>query len=196
MTLYLASQSPRRALLIKLLGITDVVVSPSNIEEVFDYSESPSAIVQDLAYQKAAATLRSLGEGQRSGVVLGADTIVVLGDRILGKPLDKNEAVTMLADLSGKTHSVFTGVVLLEYPSGKSLSFFEKTDVTFRTLDSEEILNYVNSGAPMDKAGAYGIQEDQGAVFVKKIVGDYYNVVGLPICSLYEHLRHFAPKLF
>ena len=196
MILYLASQSPRRSALITLLGIKHIEIRPSHVEEVFDYTESPEAIVQDLAYQKAEAALNSFSMHDPHGIILGADTIVVLGDKILGKPIDEEEAATMLRSLSNNTHTVFTGVALIEYPSKRSHTFFEQTEVTFRQITDKEIADYVTTGSPMDKAGAYGIQEDHGAVFVKKIVGDYYNVVGLPLCSLYEHLKDFAPNLF
>lgn len=193
--LYLASQSPRRAALINLLGIKRIEIRPSPVDEVFDYAESPEAIVQDLAYQKAEASLKKLPIKDH-GVILGADTIVVLGEKILGKPLDEVEATRMLRSLSNHTHTVFTGVALVNTKSKKSHTFVEKTDVTFRQLSDDEIAAYIATGSPMDKAGAYGIQEDHGAVFVKKIVGDYYNVVGLPLCSLHQHLKSFAPELF
>jgi septum formation protein len=196
MTLYLASQSPRRASLVRLLGAKRIEIRPSNVEEVFDYTESPEAIVQDLAYQKVQATLANLRSDDRPGVIVGADTIVVLGEKILGKPLDEADAANMLRMLSGNTHTVFTGVALIETATQKSHTFAERTDVTFRHISDKEISDYIATGSPMDKAGAYGIQEDHGAVFVKKIVGDYYNVVGLPLCSLHEHLKKYAPEVF
>jgi septum formation protein len=195
MTLYLASASPRRAALIKLLGVKHFEIRPGSVDEIFDYSESPQAIVQDLAFQKAEAVVATIRPDDAPGVVLGADTIVVLGDKILGKPLDATDAQRMLRSLASHTHTVFTGVALIETGSKRSHAFFEKTQVTFRDLSDEEISAYIATGSPMDKAGAYGIQEDHGAVFVKKIVGDYYNVVGLPLCSLYEELLRFSPEL-
>jgi septum formation protein len=194
--LYLASQSPRRAALINLLGIQRIEIRPSPVEEIFDYSESPEAIVQDLALQKAQAALQTFNKKDTPGVIVGSDTIVYLGEKILGKPLDEVEAARMLRSLSNNTHTVFTGVALIDTKSKKSLTFFEQTNVTFRQLSDDEIGAYIATGSPMDKAGAYGIQEDHGAVFVKKIVGDYYNVVGLPLCSLHQHLKSFAPELF
>jgi septum formation protein len=194
--LYLASQSPRRAALVKLLGAKRIELRPVPVDEIFDYSESPEAIVQDLAYQKALSSLNSFSKNDAPGIILGADTIVVLGDKILGKPLDEAEAAAMLRSLSNKTHTVYTGVSTIEFPSNRSHTFFEKTEVTFRHLTDSEIAAYIATGSPMDKAGAYGIQEDHGAVFVKKIVGDYYTVVGLPLCSLHEHLKNFASELF
>ncbi len=194
--LYLASLSPRRAALINLLGIKRIEIRPSSIEEAFDYTESPEAIVQDLAYQKAENSMQLRKKNDAPGIVLGADTLVVLGDKILGKPLDEVEAARMLRSLSNNTHTVFTGVALIETKTKKSHTFVERTDVTFRQLGEEEIAAYIATGSPMDKAGAYGIQEDFGAVFVKRIDGDYYNVVGLPLCSLYVALRSFAPELW
>jgi len=194
--LYLASQSPRRAALIHLLGVKRIEIRPSSVEEIFEYTESPEAIVQDLAFQKAHASLATLTKKDAPGVILGADTIVVLGEKILGKPLDEVEAARMLRSLSNNTHTVFTGVALIHSKTKKSHTFVEQTNVTFRQLTDEEIAAYIATGSPMDKAGAYGIQEDHGAVFVKRIVGDYYNVVGLPLCSLHQHLKSFAPELF
>ena len=194
--LYLASSSPRRAALINLLGVKRIEIRPSWVEEIFDYSESPEAIVQDLAFQKAQATLTTLSKKDAPGVILGADTIVYLSEKILGKPLDEVEAARMLRNLSNNTHTVFTGVAIIDSKSKKSHTFSEQTNVTFRQLTDDEIAAYIATGSPMDKAGAYGIQEDHGAVFVKKIVGDYYNVVGLPLCSLHQHLKNFAPDLF
>ena len=194
--LYLASGSPRRAALINLLGIKRIEIRPSSVEEAFDYMESPEAIVQDLAFQKAENSMQLRKKADAPGVVLGADTIVVLGEKILGKPLDEVEASRMLRSLSNNTHTVFTGVALIDTRTKKSQTFVEQTDVTFRKLSDEEIAAYIATGSPMDKAGAYGIQEDHGAVFVRKIVGDYYNVVGLPLCSLHQHLKSFAPDLF
>ncbi len=194
--LYLASQSPRRAALINLLGIRRIEIRHSSVEEVFDNSESPEAIVQDLAFQKAQAILTTFKKNDPPGVVLGADTIVYLEEKILGKPVDEVEASRMLRKLSNNTHTVFTGVALIDTVSKRSQTFVEQTNVTFRQLTDEEIAAYIATGSPMDKAGAYGIQEDHGAVFVKRIVGDYYNVVGLPLCSLHQHLKNFAPELF
>jgi septum formation protein len=194
-TLYLASSSPRRAQLIQLLGARDVVVRPQPIEEHFHPADPPSSIVQSLALEKAQALFPVLEQENKSGVIVGADTIVVLEKTILGKPTSPDDAKRMLRVLSGNTHRVYTGIALIG-PSGESLTFAEETDVTFRDLDEHEIDDYVASGSPLDKAGSYGIQDDHGAVFISKIVGDYYNVVGLPLCRLYIELSHFAPSIF
>lgn len=192
-TLFLASQSPRRAALIRLLGIASVKIQPSDLHEEMLPELSPAENVARLAIDKARYVKASVS-GQ--GVILGADTTVVLGNEMLEKPRDERHAVEMLSKLSGKTHTVFTGVGLVDPRSEREDAFWVETKVTFRDLSQDEIQRYVATGAPMDKAGAYGIQEDFGAVFVREIVGDYYNVVGLPLCELYQRLRKFEPALF
>jgi septum formation protein len=193
-TLFLASESPRRASLIKLLGVKRISIHPANLHEVMNAELTPSENVERLAQHKARKVAQELnGE---SGVVLGADTTVWIGGKMLEKPVDAKDAERMLLQLSGATHTVYTGVALYDSESKRELSFVEATDVTFRTLSINEIRNYIATGSPMDKAGAYGIQEDFGAVFVSRIDGDYYNVVGLPLCSLYVALKSFAPDLF
>lgn len=194
--LYLASASPRRASLVSLLGVRRVIIKPADIDETLIGSPAPHDFAFDLAFQKASATRASLHASDTPGIVLGADTIVVINDMILGKPTDEADARRMLRILAGATHTVYTGVALLHTITGESVRFVEKTRVTFRELSDEEISTYVASGTPMDKAGSYGIQDDHGAVFVNHIEGDYYNVVGLPLCSTYVHLRAFAPTLF
>ena len=126
------------------------------------------------------------------GIVIGADTIVVHEDEIIEKPTDREDAVRMLQRLSHQRHEVFTGYSLVDVRSGDALTRFVNTQVWFRRLAADEILSYVDSGSPMDKAGAYGIQDDFGAVFVRKIVGDFYNVMGLPLCDFYCAYRHFT----
>lgn len=195
MTLYLASASPRRAQLIKLLGAKHVVISPTHVDETHDGNLAPAEYVEQLALDKAKALLPKLPENEQ-GIIIGADTTVVLENAILGKPNDVDDAKAMLHRLSGNTHIVYTGVAIVDSATGKEHSFVEKTFVTFRELSDKEIADYVASGSPMDKAGSYGIQEDHGAVFVSRIEGDYYNVVGLPLCSLYLALRDFAPAIF
>ncbi|MBS1902425.1 MAG: septum formation protein Maf [Bacteroidetes bacterium] len=194
--LYLASASPRRASLVSLLGVKRVIIKPADIDETLVGSRAPHDFAFDLAFQKASATRGLLHPNDSPGIVLGADTIVVINDVILGKPTDEADARAMLRTLSGATHTVYTGIALLHSVTGESVRFVEKTQVTFRTLGDDEIAAYVAGGSPMDKAGSYGIQDDHGAVFVSRIEGDYYNVVGLPLCSTYVHLRQFAPTLF
>jgi len=181
--LFLASKSPRRKKLLQQLNLKFKVISVE-IDESRKGKETPVNMVKRLAEEKLIASMKNIGEG----IIITADTIVVLNGEILGKPLDRAEAKKMLNTLSGKTHIVYTGFVVCNTKTGKSITDYEKTFVTFRKLGSKEIENYIKSGSPMDKAGAYGIQDDFGAVFIKKINGDYYNVVGLPISKLYKNL--------
>ena len=196
MTLYLASSSPRRAQLIKLLGASTVVIRSHPVQEDFDPLHTPEEVVRRLALDKARALQPILIAEEKKGVILGADTIVVLDGIILGKPIDAEDAKRMLRMLSGNTHRVFTGMAMLHAGSGAHHTFAEATDVTFRHLSDQEIEEYVASGSPLDKAGSYGIQDDHGAVFISRIDGDYYNVVGLPLCRLYIELSAFAPNVF
>lgn len=168
-------------------------VHPSNVsEEVQDYF-SPSELVERLARRKAM----DVAKNYRSTLVIGADTIVVHDGDILGKPGSKYDAVNLLKRLSGNTHEVFSGVCLILTNSSKNISktisFYERTEVTFSDLNQQEIEDYVKTGSPMDKAGAYGIQDDWGSLFVTKINGDYYNVVGFPLQKFYTVLKDFAP---
>lgn len=189
--LILASQSPRRKRLLEQLGLSfEVVVSP--VEEVIPPDAVPSQIVQTLAVHKAEPVARA----HPHALTLAADTIVVLDESILGKPATTAEAEAMLGRLSGVTHTVFTGLALSHPATGRQVTAVEATAVTFAPLSTDEIRRYVATGSPMDKAGAYGIQDDYGAVFVRRIDGDYYNVVGLPLHRLYTLLRsHFADLL-
>ena len=161
---------------------------PSAIDETIDEPVSPEMHVRILAERKARDVAFHLSDG----IILGADTIVVLEDEILTKPVDTADAVHMLQRLSGQQHKVYTGFSLLELPSWRSVTEVECTEVWFRKLDPDEILRYVDSGSPMDKAGAYGIQDDFGAVFVSKVCGDFYNVVGLPLARFYCAFRKFT----
>lgn len=180
----LASASPRRRQLVRQMGAEYSVAVP-DIDERALPDERPAAHVERLALAKA----RAVDAGRRDGVVLGSDTVVVIDDAILGKPKDADDARAMLAGLSGRTHTVFTGFALVDIASGREHVAHERTAVTFRTLDAEEIDRYVDGGSPMDKAGAYGIQDDFGAVFIERIDGDYYTVVGLPLCRVYLAIR-------
>jgi septum formation protein len=143
-----------------------------------------------LAERKAEAVARREGEG----IVLAADTIVVLNGRILNKPVDVMDAVRMLGELSGARHEVYTGFALVDALTGRVASGCERTEVWFRALTAGEIAAYAASGSPLDKAGAYGIQDDYGAVFVEKVNGDFYNVVGLPLCRVYMALQSFIKE--
>ncbi len=172
--LVLASASPRRRALLSAAGISHIV-RPSNIDETVFSGLAPRLGVQLLAAAKAAAAAQREEE-----ILLGADTIVVLDGRVLGKPSDAEDAACMLRMLSGRTHAVYTGVAVISAKDGRMKTICEETLVTFRTLSEEEILAYVKTGEPMDKAGAYGIQGKGGAL-VEKIEGDFQNVVGLPV---------------
>lgn len=178
--LYLASQSPRRAELLSQVGIEYTVVS-SSYEEANHGFDNPIEMVKAQALGKARCA-EGVSEG---GFVLGADTIVILDGMTLGKPLDEAEARQMLTKLSGRVHSVVTGVALLI--KDKEIVFHNETKVYFKTLAPFEIDSYIASGEPMDKAGAYGIQ-GKGALWVEKIEGSYTNVVGLPVEHVYDEL--------
>jgi septum formation protein len=184
--LILASRSPRRLQLLKQIGMSPTVV-PCDIPEVFDPSRTPEENAAALALKKALHIAQSIPEG----VIVGADTIVVLQGEMLGKPDGPRDAVRMLSALSGKTHAVVTGFALVERPSGRQMTGTERTDVTFRDLPLSEIEEYVEGGSPLDKAGAYVIQDDYGAVFVTRIEGCFYNVVGLPLSRLHTALQEF-----
>ena len=182
--IYLASKSPRRRKLLKQLGIKFKSFSVNTIEDVLD-GEHPIDCAKRLAQGKMNRALKKV----HNSVLITADTIVVLDRRVIGKPKNKKDALRILSLLSGRLHTVYTGFCVLNQKTNKSILDFEKTQVEFRKLTKDEIFDYVNGGSPMDKAGAYGIQDDFGAVFVKKINGCYYNVVGLPLTKLYNALR-------
>ena len=171
----LASASPRRHELIKLL-IDEITIQTKEVVEVIDLNASPQKNVQDLAKLKAMA----VAEENPHELVIGADTVVCLEGHIMGKPKDMEDAKIMLKKLSGKTHEVCTGVLIK--------TFVEVTYVTMKDLSDEEINTYVSTLEPMDKAGSYGIQ-GKGALYISRIEGDYYNVMGLPVHRLYEVLR-------
>lgn len=179
----LASASPRRRELLTTAGI-DFVVKVADVDEVIDEALTPDGVVMSLASQKAGAVAAKNPES----VVIGADTVVVLDGKILGKPKSEENAVELLTMLSGKTHTVYTGVALIK--GEKVKTFCEATQVEFYDLTKEEIEAYVATKEPMDKAGAYGIQ-GKGCVLIRKINGDYFNVVGLPVSAVYRELRDF-----
>jgi len=188
--LILASQSPRRRRLLKQLGL-EFEVQPSHIPEYFDSDRAPEQNARRLA--KAKAT--EVSKKQTNAIIISADTIVVLGRRVLGKPASAAEAVTMLKLLSGKEHTVITAFAIVDCRSGKSVTGTERTRVKFRKLSIKEIRSYVDSGSPMDKAGAYGIQDDYGAVFVEKVNGCFYNVVGFPLMKFHLTFGKFLKHL-
>jgi len=179
----LASQSPRRIELIKKI-VTDVEVRTSSIDENNGTLLTPVDLVKTLATRKAAEVAKVIP----SGIIIGADSIVVLNGQILGKPVHAAESYEMLSLLSGKQHQVYTGFSIITMPEHKIYSDYEITDVRFRDIEPWEIERYIESGQPMDKAGSYGIQDD-GAVFVQSINGCYYNVMGLPVTKVYLALK-------
>ncbi len=175
----LASASPRRRELLEMLKIRFDII-PDNSPEDKSIATLPCEIVCELAKCKG---LNVLKKTNKDALVISADTIVVVDNQILGKPKSADDAHRMLTMLSGRTHEVYTGVFVADSKTGKSFSFYEKTDVKFKKLTDAEITEYIKTGEPMDKAGGYGIQ-NLGALFVEKINGDYFNVVGLPVCKL------------
>ena len=175
MSLILASASPRRKELLSLFGIP-FVIRAADIDEAMDPAKAPFDEVARVSRLKALATEREEGD-----VVIAADTIVVCAGQVLGKPKDAADACRMLRLLSGRDHQVMTGVTVLH--DGDAVTFTEVTDLHFRELSEKEIARYVATGEPMDKAGSYGIQGG-AALFCEQMVGDYYNVMGLPVCRL------------
>jgi septum formation protein len=180
----LASASPRRKELLEQIGVK-FDIFPSVEEEIITKTE-PKEIVKELAHQKAFDVFQ---KQPKADVIIGADTIVVYDGIIMGKPKDEKDAVRMLQMLQGNTHQVYTGVSILINKSNNTqeILFAETTKVTMYPMTEEEILSYVQTKEPMDKAGAYGIQ-GLSAIYVKAIEGDYYNVVGLPVGRLYQEL--------
>lgn len=195
MKIILASASPRRAQLLKQINLR-FEISPSDVEEVIDSRLAPDELVQSLALQKGESMLQYYP----GAFVIAADTIVYYNDRYLGKPESEKDAADMLAEMSAASHLVYSGVYLATTDHNgnpeQTLTFSEKTKVTFAALDESEINQYIQSGSPMDKAGSYGIQDDFGAVFVKRIEGDYNNVVGFPLHSFYQNVKNHFPTLF
>ena len=185
MKIVLASQSPRRRQLLGQMGLEFTTQSPEIDESAF-HGRDARDLVETLSREKARWVAR---QQTPDTLVIGADTVVVLDGAILGKPRDGAEAEAMLAALSGRDHQVFTGVTLCQ--GDRILTQAEETQVTFRPLTGQEIRQYVSTGEPMDKAGAYGIQ-GLGALLVEGIEGDYCNVVGLPVCRLGRMLLEFG----
>nr|WP_263325559.1 Maf family protein [Neobacillus sp. Marseille-Q6967] len=185
--LILASSSPRRKELLENLRLT-FTISSSEVDESFDPKLSPEDVVMDLAERKAKVIFQE----NPNAFVIGSDTIVVADGQVLGKPADEAEAVCMLNTLSGKQHDVYTGVAILS--ENGITRFYEKTEVWFWELTNQEIESYVQTGEPLDKAGAYGIQ-GYGSMLVKKINGDYYAVVGLPVARTYRELKRLGYSL-
>lgn len=182
----LASASPRRKQLLKQIGLR-FKVEPSNYEENIRSALEPHELAQKISLQKAEV----VASKHKDAIVIAADTFIVFGGQILGKPGTEKEARKMLKMISGKSHSVITGLSIIDTGKNKKLSKSVETKIHMRKLTPPEINAYVESKEPLDKAGAYAIQ-GLGAVFVEKIEGDYFNVIGLPLSALTEALKEFG----
>ena len=189
MSIILASNSPRRRELLAQIGIRDFQILSPDVDEAVESGLSPARMVEALSLRKARA---AAGRAGADDLIIAADTVVALDGRVLGKPRDQEEAFAMLSALSGREHRVYTGVTVLG--GGRAATEHEETAVAFRALSPEEIRDYIATGEPMDKAGAYGIQ-GVGALLVQGIRGDYCNVVGLPLFRLGRMLSGFGVKL-
>lgn len=181
---YLASRSPRRRKLLKQINVKFKSFKV-DIKESIDKNEKPIHNVKRLANEK----MEKAKERINNGIIITADTIVVLDGNVIGKPKSRKDAKTILKRLSGRTHIVYTGFAVYNSIKEFFITDYEKTFVKFRKISNKEINEYINSGSPMDKAGAYGIQDDYGAVFIERINGCYYNVVGLPLTKVYQALN-------
>ena len=190
--LILASASPRRAALLSQIGLT-FAVHPSDVPEP-PYTADSDKRVDEITQKLALFKARTVAQHYNAGVIIGADTLVSLDGKRLGKPTDDADALVMLSRLSGTCHEVVTGVALIDAATGEDRMWAETTQVYFRQLDSVEIAAYIETGEASDKAGAYGIQ-GRGAAFVHRIEGCYFNVVGLPLASLVEHLSNFPSNV-
>jgi septum formation protein len=188
-TLILASSSPRRKELLQTLGLTFSVIT-SDVDETTSPELTPAEVVEQLALRKA----RAVAEKISAGVVLGADTIVVLDGQILGKPEDEADAFRMLSALQGREHTVYSGVALIDAASGRFEVAHNATQVRIRPMSEREIKAYIHTGEPMDKAGSYAIQ-GIGSIIVEGIAGDYFTVVGLPLNLTAKMLARFGLPL-
>lgn len=186
MDIILASGSPRRRELLERMGLRDFRVVTPDIDERSDRPLPPHRLVETISAEKARAVAAQLGGDP---LIIAADTVVALDGAVLGKPGDAAGAVEMLTALAGRRHEVYTGFTVLR--GGEAVTRSERTEVSFRSLTVEEIGHYVSTGEPMDKAGAYGIQ-GFGALLVDGIRGDYFNVMGLPVCALGRVLAGFG----
>ncbi|PID62814.1 MAG: septum formation protein Maf [Ignavibacteriae bacterium] len=182
--IYLASKSPRRREMLKIMGITHKTLSISTEEKIYA-KKTPLYNVKRIADDKCEAALKKVKEG----IIITADTIVVIENKIIGKPKDRDDAKRILKLLSNNIHFVYTAFCVCNKTKNIKITGYEKTKVFFRKLEEKEIEEYILTGSPFDKAGAYGIQDDYGAVFVKKIIGCYYNVLGFPASKIYDALK-------
>lgn len=188
MRIVLASASPRRREILCNIGLPPDKIIPSDADESIECGTPADETVKILSERKAYAILPKT---EIDDVIIASDTVVSLDDKILGKPKDRQEAFNMLKTLSGKVHSVYTGVCIVY--SGKKSVFCNKTDVEFYTLTDNDINSYLDTGEPFDKAGAYGIQ-GRGAVLVKRINGDFFSVMGLPASQTYKEIKKITDE--
>ncbi len=192
--LILASGSPRRQELLSMLGLRFEVIVDKTPEPDICFASIEEDVCA-LARFKGKNVIKKLDKSIGK-TIIAADTVVAINGKVLGKPEDEDDAFRMLSDLSGNMHEVFTGVFVENTETGKEISFCEKTEVFFKKLDINEIKDYIRTKEPMDKAGSYGIQ-NLGSIFVEKINGDYFNVVGLPVSKLAEVLKdNFGIRIF
>lgn len=186
----LASSSPRRKELLEGLGLKFTIDTEGIVEETFTEGIEPKKIVEMLALRKSLA----VASKYQDGIVIGSDTVVVLDDMILGKPITDEDALSMLMKLQGRTHHVYTGVAIINANTGEQSIMHDKTEVDFRSINKDEALRYIATGEPKDKAGSYAIQ-GLGAIFISGIRGDYNNVVGLPLFKLARILHIYGINL-
>ena len=180
-SIILASKSPRREFLLKMIGLKFEII-PSNVSEDLEYNQNPRYLAEILSRKKA----KKISEIHKNKIIIGADTVVYLDKVIFGKPGDRNENYKMLKSLSGKTHNVVTGVSIIHKNKGIQKTFSQITKVTVREIPNDELLYYIDNYSTLDKAGGYGIQ-DWFSVWIKKIDGCYYNVMGLPLSQFYMY---------
>ena len=188
MAVILASKSPRRRELLRTMGIEEFEIRPAVGEEIVPENVTPQEMVKAISRQKARQVR---GTAEKEDTVIAADTLVFADGKPLGKPKDEEDAASMLRALAGREHIVCTGVTVIK--GERELSQAVTTRVFFRTMTEKEIADYVKTGEPMDKAGAYGIQ-GRASVFVEKIDGDYFNVMGLPVCTLSTMLQRLSEE--
>ena len=179
----LASKSERRIKLLKQIGLKFISID-SGIQELVKDNYNPIMLVKQNALNKS----RKIALDFWKEIIIGADTVVVINGKLLNKPANLNQAVSFLKQLRGKKHNVYTGINVIDTRNGNEFFDYERTAVYFRNIHDDEIKFYVKNFYPLDKAGAYGIQDDFGCLFIDKIIGDYYNVVGLPLLKLYRIL--------
>ena len=189
-SIILASASPRRKKLLERIGLRFKIVV-SKFEEVIDPKLSPHQLAKKLSLEKA----KIVATKYKNAIVIAADTFVICDNKIIGKPKDENDARQTLRLLSNRAHSIITGFTIIDSDTGKTVSRSEETKVFMRKITEEEIDSYVKTKEPLGKAGSYAIQE-KGSMFIEKIEGDYFNVVGLPIYSLFKELKNFGVSVF